>query len=61
MQGIADREFRSGDQSVCDWPMAEEATKLHARRELLENGRLNCMLGGDRGAVLAEFVLQCEV
>ena len=61
MQGIADREFRSGDQSLCDWPMTEGATKLHAQREKLENGRPNCMLGGDRGAVLAELVLQCEV
>jgi hypothetical protein len=29
MQGIADRDLESGDQSLDDWPITQEATKVH--------------------------------
>ena len=44
MQGIADRELESGGQSLNDWPINEEATKLHQGNCCTTEGT-GCRLG----------------
>jgi hypothetical protein len=50
MQGIADRELESGGQSLDDWPITQEATKVHEGNCCTTEGT-GCRLGEPHAGV----------